>query len=304
MQGYGCISMQAVTLSEVLGARLVDFDITRPLSEDEQAQLRRIFQEHHLLLVRGQDVTEEDQNRFVRSFGPIHRSQATGGLAAYVTNGDQRVVGVGTTELLWHNDGTYGAHPGIATSLWAEDVEPGAAPTWFTNAVRVLDNLPAELRRRIEPLQALHMKDTKVERTNRRWREVEIELDAEPGRYASYVHPIVYQPPHLDVQTILVNELQTSHVVDLPKDEGEAVLQELFSRLYDRAVVYSHEWQPNDVIIWDNLALQHCRPTEMGAPRRHLRRQSLDGWFTDDGLIEWDDTVVYDKAIVAENAKG
>lgn len=296
--------MQVVPLSETVGGELVDFDITRLLSPGEQAELRRLFQQYHLLLVRGQDVTAEHQNRFVGAFGPIHVSQATGTLAAYVTNGDNRLVGVGTTELLWHNDGTYGAHPGIGTSLWGEDVEAGAVPTMFTNAVYVLDHLPAKVRARIEPLHAMHMKDTAVERTNHRWRQSEAEKDAPPGRYVTYIHPIVYQPPHLDVKTILVNELQTSHIVELPEEEGEAILQDLFSRLYDPNVVYSHEWQPNDIIIWDNLALQHCRPTEMGTLRRHLRRQSLDGWYTDDGVIEWHDTVVYDPRIVAETAKG
>ncbi len=296
--------MQVVQLSEALGAELVDFDVTRPPSPAEQAELRELFRRHHLLAVRGQDVTEEDQNRFVGSFGPIHTSAATGTLAAYVTNGDQRLVGVGTTELLWHNDGTYGAHPGIGTSLWGQDVETGAVPTMFTNAVGVLEHLPEELRARIEPLHALHMKDTAVERTNRRWRAVEMEPDAAPGRYVTYVHPIVYQPPHLDEQTILVNELQTSHVVELPAEEGEELLQELFARLYAPEVIYRHEWRPNDIIIWDNLALQHCRPTEMGTVRRHLRRQSLDGWFTGDGVLEWHDTVVYDASIVPETVDG
>jgi taurine dioxygenase len=294
--------MRAVPLSDTVGAELVDFDITRPPTADEQRELRRLFLEHHLLLVRGQAVTEDHQNRFVGSFGPIHISQATGGLAAYVTNTGDRTVGVGTSELIWHNDGTYGAHPGIGTSLWAEDVASDAAPTWFTNAVQVLEQLPGDLRALIEPLHALHIKDTKVERTNRRLRQADVDPDAEPGRYVTYVHPVVYQPPHLDPKTLLVNQLQTSHIVELSTEESEAVLTELFERLYDPAVVYAHEWQPDDVIIWDNLALQHCRPTGMDGPTRHLRRQSLDGWFTETGVLDWVDTVVYDPTIVPESA--
>jgi alpha-ketoglutarate-dependent taurine dioxygenase len=46
------------------------------------------------------------------------------------------------------------------------------------------------------------------------------------------------------------------------------------------------------VIIWDNLALQHCRPVEMGLPIRRLRRQSIDGWYRADGLLDWQETVV------------
>jgi taurine dioxygenase len=293
--------MQVVPLSELLGAELVDLDISRPYTSEEQAELRQLFCTYHLLLVRGQDVTAEDQNRFVGSFGPIHISQATGTLAAYVTNGDNRVIGIGTSELLWHTDGTYGPHPNIGTSLWAEDVERGVVPTHFTNAVRVLEHLPEDLRTRIEPLHAMHMKDTAVELTNRPWRKVEKDPDAPPGRYVTHIHPIVYQPPHLEEKTMLVNELQTSHIVDLPRDEGEALLEELFSQLYAPEHVYSHEWEPNDMIIWDNIALQHCRPTEMGTLRRHLRRQSIDGWYLGDGdLLEWHDSAVYDPKIVAE----
>ncbi len=169
--------MRVEPLSKALGAELVDFDITRPCTTEEAAELRRLFTDYHLLLVRGQDVTAEDQT-------------------------------------------------------------------------------------------------------------------------------IVYQPPHLGPKTLLVNELQTSHIVELPRDEGEALLQEVFSLLYGTADLYTHDWEPDDVIIWDNLALQHCRPAEMGSFRRHLRRQSLDGWYTDDGVIDWVDTVVRYEAIQPEVAAG
>lgn len=296
--------MRAVPLCEALGAELVDFDVARPCTASEAAELRRLFCDHHLLLVRGQEVTADDQTRFVGYFGPVHVVRSTGAVETYVSNREDRMIGTGTTKLLWHNDGTYGEHPGIATSLWAQDVDSGSVPTMFTNAVRVLESMPDGLRSRIEPLHAMHMKDTHVERTDTRWREEEIPADAPPGRFPTYIHPLVYQPPHLVPKTLLVNELQTSHIVELPRDEGEALLQELFALLYENAELYSHTWEPNDLMIWDNLALQHCRPAEMGIPRRHLRRQSVDGWYAQDGELDWRDTVVRYEAIEPEKATG
>ncbi len=296
--------MRVEPLSKALGAQLVDFDITRPCPTEQVAELRRLFTEYHLLVVRGQDVSAEDQTRFVGYFGPVHVVKSTGKQETFVSNREDRMIGTGTTRLLWHNDGTYGPHPGIGTSLWAQELAPRSVPTVFTNAIRVLETMPEALRARIQPLHAMHMKDSHVERTDKRWRAEEISADAAPGRYVTYVHPIVYQPPHLRPETLLVNELQTSHIVELPRDEGEALLQELFSLLYEKADLYTHEWEPDDVIIWDNLALQHCRPAEMGAPRRHLRRQSLDGWYTDDGVIDWVDTVVRYEAIQSEAVAG
>jgi len=271
-----------------------DFDIKRPCGPAERAELRELLCEHHLLLVRGQDVTADDQTRFVGYFGPLH-TRADGMKETYVANvtdTGEPAARTGTGRLIWHQDGTYGLRPGIATSLWAQEVAPDSVPTLFANAVRALARMPVDLRARIEPLHALHLRDTHEERTDYRWREENVPADAVPGRFLRHEHPIVYPLPHSDQKTILVNELLTSHVVELPRDEGEALLQELSSRVYADDNVYAHRWRTNDVIIWGNLALHHCRPAEMGFPVRRLRRQSIDGWYTDDGVLDWQETVV------------
>src|SRR5262245_61624177 len=115
--------MKVVPVSEALGVELLDFDIARPPGPDEQAELRQLFCEHHLLLVRGQDVTDEDQSRFVGSFGPLH-TRSDGMQETFVTNVSEtgEPPRTGTARLIWHQDGTYGLRPGIATSLWAQDV--------------------------------------------------------------------------------------------------------------------------------------------------------------------------------------
>jgi len=285
--------MRVVPLSEALGVELVDFDIKRECSPAEQAEIRDLFCQHHLLLVRGQDVTAEDQNRFVENFGPLH-TRADGLKETYVANitveGDP-APRTGTSTLLWHIDGAYGLHPGIATSLWAQDVALDAVPTLYANGVRALDRMPAELRARIEPLHAVQMRDRVVHRSDYRWREQDIPPGTDPDRFARYEHPIVYPLPHTDQKAIITNAFMTSHVVELPYDEGEELLQQLFAVVYADDNVYEHHWQTNDVIIWDNIALHHCRPAEMGVPVRRLRRQSVDGWYTDDGVLDWVETV-------------
>ncbi|HEY7106623.1 MAG TPA: TauD/TfdA family dioxygenase [Acidimicrobiia bacterium] len=285
--------MDVVPVSEALGARLTGFDITRPCNEDEQAALRELFLRYHLLLVRGQDVTAEDQTRFVGYFGPLH-TRADGMQETFVTNVSEsgEPPRTGTARLIWHQDGTYGLRPGIATCLWAQEVAPDAVPTLYANAVRALERMSPDLRARVEQLHAVHLRNIHEERTDYRWREENIPADAAPGQFLRHEHPIVYPMPHTEQRTILVNELLTSHVVELPRDEGEALIQQLFSLVYADDNVYAHHWQRNDVVIWDNLALHHCRPAEMGLPVRRLRRQSIDGWYTGDGVLDWEETVV------------
>src|SRR6266566_2971323 len=99
--------MRSVPLSEALGAELLDFDITRPCGRAEQAELRDLFCEHHLLLVRGQGVTADDQARFVSAFGPLH-TRADGMKETYVANVRQQgapEAATGTARLIWHQDG-------------------------------------------------------------------------------------------------------------------------------------------------------------------------------------------------------
>ena len=285
--------MRVVPLSDALGVELLDFDVKRPCALAEQSELRLLLCKYHLLAVRGQNMDEEDQNRFVGYFGPLHVLKR-GGTAAYVSNkGDDGQLRTGTTRLLWHSDGAYGPRPGIATSLWAQEFASGSSPTMFANAVRALDQLPTGLRAHVENLTAVQLRDTHVERSDHRMRKEDVLPDAAPGRFIWYERPVVLEAPHSGLMSLYVSELNTSHIIGLPPDESEALIQELFSRLYATENVYSHDWQANDLIIWDNMALQHCRPAEMGSTTRHLRRQSLDGWFSDNGaVLDWPETVV------------
>jgi taurine dioxygenase len=281
-------------VSEALGVLLVDFDIKRALTANEKAELRDLLCEHHLLLVRGQEVAAADQTRFVENFGPLH-TRDDGMKETYVANitaNGEPAARTGTARLLWHQDGTYGLRPGIATSLWAQEVAPDCVPTLFANAVRALERMPPHLKERIRPLHAVHIRDLSDQRTDVRWKEDDVARISPPEGYLRHEHPVIYPMPHQDQNTLLVHELMTSHIVELKRDEGEALIQALFSCLYAADNVYVHNWQTNDVIIWDNIALHHCRPAEMGLPVRRLRRQTIDGWYRDDGLLEWVETVV------------
>jgi taurine dioxygenase len=282
--------MKAKPLSPALGAELVDFDITREPTEDERRELRRLFREHHLLLVRGQRLTARDHDRFVGCFGPLQENRS-GDQAGYVTNTDhpRSLFGKETFRLLWHNDGAYGERPGIATSLWAEEISDTAAPTLFANAAEIVDRLPAHLRERLHRHRIVNVRDAEFDRTYERVPREEILATDDPDRYTICEHPMLFDPPHLDRPTLIASEQMTSYVVGLSAEDSDAFLEELYRHLYADENVYEHHWRKGDVIVWDNIALHHGRPRQIELDRpRHLRRQCIDGWWTDDGsVIEW-----------------
>ena len=257
--------MQVVPLSGVLGAQLVDFDITTPRSAEEQAELRRLFCRYHLLLVGGHGMTAEDHDRFVASFGPLQaqRARERRRVQTNVADDPRGLLGPHVHRLLWHNDGAYGPRPGIATSLWAVNVSPNAAPTLFANVTETVDRMPAALHEQAEAYRIQNVRDTEFDRPDEHVPLAEILDSDDPDRYVTYEHPVLFQPPHLAHKTIIANEQMTTHVVGAPLDEGEVSLQELYRHVYADSNVYAHHWQPNDVIIWDNLALHHARPEDV-----------------------------------------
>ena len=66
------------------------------------------------------------------------------------------------------------------------------------------------------------------------------------------------------------------HTAELLSPEaGEELLEELFTVLYDPDHAFEHEWREHDLVVWDNLAVQHARGrlTQEG-PERSLRKVS------------------------------
>jgi alpha-ketoglutarate-dependent taurine dioxygenase len=65
----------------------------------------------------------------------------------------------------------------------------------------------------------------------------------------------------------------TKEIVGLPDIESEALLAELFAHLYQPSARWNHEWRPGDLVVWDNIAMQHARPNVAGnGPARTLRK--------------------------------
>jgi len=61
-------------------------------------------------------------------------------------------------------------------------------------------------------------------------------------------------------------------------DEGNAMINELINFATQPQFVYSHKWEPGDVLIWGNRALEHtATPFEGAKYRRVLHRTSTKG---------------------------
>ncbi|WP_433502935.1 TauD/TfdA dioxygenase family protein [Pseudonocardia halophobica] len=270
--------MEIVPLEAPVGAEVRGVDLTKPLSEEDVVSVRRAFADHLMLVVKGQQLEGEDHDRFIKYLGPLETFD-NGAQVQFMTNKKvENAAEAGNARLLFHNDGAYRPNPRAGTSLYALEVSPTSPPTSFANGVRAYESLSPELQEEIEKLTAFHMLDLEdpYGESNR-----QLVTDLRPGRTIDDIrkatHPVVITLPHSGRKALFVSEFYTSHIVEFGEssEEGEALLQKLFAALYTEDNTYSHHYSNGDLVVWDNLAVQHARSGSVDDNPRHLRRLVL-----------------------------
>lgn len=235
----------------------VEHDLSQPLSSATADQLRTLLYEHGLVLARGQRLTMPRQQEICSLFGPILKREGEDG---YMSN---EGAGASASELNWHADANYTEHPFDALSLHALDVVEDASSTRF---VRAAIELPAELAAALEgheqEMIAPHYTMLSEWTCDLR----------EPTALRRGVMPTLYTNPHNGERCIWVSALNTTQILGMEWETSRNLLHEIFAHLYASSNVLEHRWRNGDLIIWDNIALQHARGNLEAVGPRLLQR--------------------------------
>ena len=240
-------------LHESIGCEITGLDLSDPDVWGRDAGaidvLRGAFADRGLLLIRGDRLPGETQVAFAARFGPL---LAERGLWAYVSN--VRADGiVREGALLFHSDFAFTRSATRAISLHALEVPRDGAPTEFADARRAVRMLPPDLRARLEGRRVLNVFD--FHHPGDRPMKRETVRAGSP----SYEHPVVARHPQTGAEVLMAGEMHTDCIVGLPPSESDAILRDVFAVLYDPGNVWRHRWSVGDLILWDNVALQHAR---------------------------------------------
>lgn len=257
-------------VSPALGVEILNLDLSQPFSAATADALRALYRRHHLLLLRGQTIDEDAQLRFAEVFGPISRRSPAmqKAKAAYVSN--SRPDGIlGQGELYFHSDNTFFVHPLKAIGLYGIEIPPTGGDTLFANCAAVYDALPAPLKARLDGLASYQLFDYDGDYAKRSVEE------GSPADCARAIHPLVWTDPDTDRRVLFLSEHTTVRILGLPIPEGEALIAELRQRIADPALGYRHRWQAGDMLLWDNVILQHAREPFDTSYRRTLRRTPI-----------------------------
>ena len=243
----------------------VEVDLSTPLSEEEQQELRDLFARHLLLRFRGQRLSASDQVRVMGYLGSVLR--LPGGLDyEYVSN--TRPDGkLGSDEISWHSDMQFSPLPFDALSLHAVSVVDKMTSTRFASGARAYERLTSDQREVVGGLSALNVFASDFPGRNRSF-----QLSAGAPRS---VHSVVKQHPVSRIPFLFVSWQQTDSIVGLEASESDRLLEQLFALLYDEENILEHHWSVGDLVIWDNQSLQHARGDISREGERTLQKVTL-----------------------------
>jgi taurine dioxygenase len=187
-----------------------------------------------------------------------------------VEEGGKR-VGATRVGLNWHTDHYHLPEPGLFTFLHALITPAVAGETRYANGMAAYAALPAAMRARIDGLQVLH---SRARLFRMLFPEAsEADMEAERQLVPDVVHPLVRLHPELQRHGLYLGGEWGSEILGLAPEESAALFAELLDHLRSEPFVYSHRWQPGDLLMSDNRCSMHrASEWDEGTYRRRLHR--------------------------------
>jgi taurine dioxygenase len=225
----------------------LDHDFREPLPVAAQAEFKALVEREGLVLARGPILSMDEQARAMEYLGPLLKTASGKG---YVTPDD----GVLNDQAIdFHSDISFTPEPFDFLSLHAVEVVAGASSTSFIHAGHGYQRLPERLKARLEDLEVWTI--GRVINGELRFKRKPVVRRPRTGA------PILYMPRY--------NE---PYFEGMAKADSDALVAELFEYVYRPEHILKHDWRTGDLIVWDNLALQHARPDLSKTGPRKLQR--------------------------------
>ena len=228
------------------------------------AAVRAAFEEHSVLVFRGQQVTDDIQLAFSRRFGPPEMtkvgSMGTGshfvilstiGPDGKVVPSDHRQAMRAKANQLWHTDSSFKRVPALTSILSARTIPAHGGETEFVSMRLAFERLDAATQKKLENSFAWHSYAHSRGQIAPGLATPEEQAALPPvcwrmawknpvnGRSAVYLASHAYAVEGMDAA------------------DGKKLIDELTEAATAPGTSYLHQWQQGDVVMWDNRATMH-----------------------------------------------
>ena len=154
--------------------------------------------------------------------------------------------------MFWHFDGSLQPYPNLATLLRAVKLSDTGGETEFCNTYAAYDDLPQSDKDSIADLRVVHSAERSQYYVRPEMSYDEITFWQKSPTKAC---PMVWT--HQSGRKSLLLGATADYVIGLPVEESRALLARLRDWATQPQYVYRHEWQPGDLLMWDNTGTMH-----------------------------------------------
>jgi taurine dioxygenase len=268
-----------------LGAEVIGLDLSLPLATADLARLHRAHLDHHVLVFRDQHITPAQQVAFSRHFGALQihvlrnfqLPEQPEVLVISNIQQDGKPVGLGDAGHFWHSDLSYKETPSLGSMLHAQELPAEGGDTLFANQHAAWDALPDDLKREVEGLQAEHWYLARYDELRQRNPYRPQLTQAQIDEVKPVSHPVVRTHPETGRRALFVSEHFTTRILGVSEQRSRELLDLLFDYGTRAEHVYRHQWQPHDMVFWDNRSLMHLAAGCPDHLRRKLYRTTIEG---------------------------
>jgi taurine dioxygenase len=265
-----------------LGAEVQGVDV-RALDGDAFAAIHQAWLDHQVLLFRDQALADDDLVAFSRRFGELDEApiQETGRrfveghpeiyVVSNVVQDGVSIGSLGAGEAVWHTDMSYLPNPPKASVLYALEVPPSGGDTSFCSMYAAWDELPDELRRRVDGVRVKHDGTYNSGGYTRQGVTPTDDPRTSPGT----LHPLVYVHPETGRRGLYLGRRRNAYIEGLSLDESGALLDEIWASATRDSLTWRHQWRVGDLVLWDNRCTMHRRDGFDPAARRVMHRTQI-----------------------------
>lgn len=259
-------------LGRTFGVEIHDVEV-RGLNKDGLAELRNLIAEHHLVVIRNQNLNNKEFHGFASAFGAPMRSAFSSGIDDFpeIIEIKRRADQESALSTLWHSDSTYLENPPHFTFLIGDDIPPFGGNTSFSDVSSAYEDLSDPLKEFLAKQYIIACSD--LHANNDRYAHVSNPSNKGKERetYQS-VHPAVILNSDNNKHGIYANEEHTFRFDGMTYDESKPILNYLFDHIKKDKYRVEVNWTPGTIAISDNRSTQHRAVDNYFGHPRKMRR--------------------------------
>lgn len=268
--------------------RVSGADARQPLSAEDIAAVERGMDQYAVLVFPGQDITDDQQVAFSEQFGTLEDTKG-GNVTkreelrlspklADVSNLDKdgkplarddrrRMFNLGNQ--LWHSDSSFRATPAKYSILSGRRVTIGEGNTEFADMRAAYDALDPKTKAEVEGLVCEH--SLIYSRGTLGFSDLS---DEERAMFTPVRQVLVRTHPVSGRKSLYLSS-HIGTIIGWPMPEARAFIRDLIEHATKPDAIYVHQWQPYDLLMWDNRQTMHRVRRFDATQVRDMRRTTL-----------------------------